>query len=185
MKFLFDFFPIACFFVAFLLWGIYAATAATMAASVLQVGVYWLKHRKFEKLHVIVLVFVLTLGSLTLISHNPIFIKWKPTFVYWAFAVVLTGSHWIGSYPMIRRLLHDKVQLPDGIWRGLNISWAIFFLIMGMVNLIVAYKTSTTTWVYFKLFGTLGATLLLILAQVCYIAIYMKSAEKEQRKIQR
>ena len=51
MKFLFDYFPIICFFIAYKLYGIFVATAVTMLASIIQVGFFWLRHRRFEKVH--------------------------------------------------------------------------------------------------------------------------------------
>lgn len=174
MKFLFDYFPIICFFIAYKLWGIYVATAVAMAASGLQLGVYWLKHRRFEKLHVITFVFIIVLGSLTLIFHKAIFVKWKPTIVYWIFAAVLFGSHFFGKKPLIHRMLGDKISLPDKVWPRLNMSWAIFFFVLGILNVYVVYHYDTNAWVNFKLFGTLGLMLVFIIVQSLYIARYMK-----------
>src|SRR3990167_10758602 len=174
MKFLFDYLPIICFFVAFKLWGIYVATAVAIATSLLQVGVYWLKHRRLEKLHIITLIFIVILGGATLIFHKPIFIKWKPTIVYWIFTIVLLGSQLFGSKPLIHRMLKDKITLPHKIWFWLNMSWAIFFLLLGGLNLYVVYHYDTNAWVNFKLFGTLGLMLLFIFAQAFYLARYVQ-----------
>lgn len=174
MKFLFDYFPIICFFIAYKLWGIYVATAVAMAASGLQLGAYWLKHRRFEKLHLITFVFIIVLGSLTLIFHKAIFVKWKPTIVYCIFAAVLFGSHFFGKTPLIHRMLGDKISLPDKVWPRLNMSWAIFFFVLGILNVYVVYHYDTNAWVNFKLFGTLGLMLVFIIGQSLYIAKYMK-----------
>lgn len=174
MKFLFDYFPIICFFIAFKLWGIYVATGVAMGTSVLQVGVYWLQHRRFEKLHIITMIFILVLGSFTLIFHKPIFIKWKPTIVYWIFAVILIGSQFFGSKPIMHRMLKDKITLPTEIWTRLNMSWAIFFVVLGGLNLYVVYHYDTNAWVNFKLFGTLGLMLLFIIVQATYIAKHLR-----------
>lgn len=173
MKFLYDYFPILCFFIAYKLFGIFTATAVTMVASVLQVGIYWLKYRRFEKLHIITLLFVLILGGSTLIFHKVIFIKWKPTIIYWIFAIVLAVSQFIGRRPLLHRMLADKISLPDKIWQRLNISWAIFFAALGALNIYVVYHMNTNAWVNFKMFGTLGITLVFIIAQGLYMAKYM------------
>ena len=175
MKFLFDYFPIICFFIAYKLWGIYVATGVAMAASALQLAVYWLKHRRFEKLHLITSAFIFILGGMTLIFHNAIFVKWKPTIVYWIFAIVLLGSQIVASKkPLMQRMLKDKINLPEKIWRHLNISWGVFFLFLGFLNLYVVYNYNTNAWVYFKLFGTLGLMLLFIIAQAFYMAKHMQ-----------
>ena len=171
MKFLYDYFPIICFFVAYKFYGIYTATAVTMLAAFLQVGFYWLQHRRFEKMHLITLVLILLMGGATLISHNDLFIKWKPSLIYWAFAILLLGSPYVGKKkPLMSRLLSDQVQLPKKVWDNINLSWGIFFVLMGIANLYVIYYYDTNTWVNFKLFGTLGATLVFCVIQAFYVA---------------
>ncbi len=179
MKFLFDYFPIFCFFIAFKLWGIYVATAVAMATSFLQLLLYWLRHRRFEKLHVITFIFIFILGGFTLIFHKPIFIQWKPTIVYWIFTLVLLGSHWIGKKPLLHRMLNEKITLSMKVWSRLNFSWALFFLFLGFLNLYVVYHFDTNTWVNFKLFGTLALTLVFIFAQAFYIMKQMKDVKNQ------
>lgn len=173
MKLLFDFFPIAVFFIAFKIYGIYIATAATMAASLLQVGAYWFKHRRFESLHVITLVIIILFGGSTLLLHDDLYIKWKPTVIYWIFALVFLMSSLIGKKPLIQRLLGGKMDLPKYVWSRLNLVWALFFLLMGVVNVYVLYHFNTNTWVNFKLFGTLGLTILFLIGQAMYMTKYL------------
>ena len=73
MKFLFDFFPILLFFIAYKLYGIYAATAVAIAASFLQVTLYWFKHHRFEKMHLITLGLIVVLGGATLLLQDKAF----------------------------------------------------------------------------------------------------------------
>jgi intracellular septation protein len=181
MKFLFDYFPIICFFVAYKLWGIYVATAVTMATSFIQICVFWLCYRRFEKLHIITFVMVMLLGGSTLIFHKDIFIKWKPTIVYWAFGLTLLGSQIFSKKTIMQHMLDEKVSLPVLIWRRLNISWGIFFLVLGFINVYVIYNFSTNTWVNFKLFGTLGIIMVFAVAQSLYMSKYMQ-ADKELPK---
>ena len=53
---------------------------------------------------------------------------------------------------------------------------------MGAVNLYVVYNYSTNTWVNFKLFGTLGLTLVFAVLQAFYIARFMKNDLKINEK---
>ena len=178
MKLLFDFFPILLFFIGYKFFGIYIATVATIIASILQVGFFWLKHRRIEIAHTITLAVILMLGIPTLFLHNAIFIKWKPTTVYWIFAVLLAGSQVWGTKPFIQRLLDDKITLPQDVWQRLNLSWAIFFGCMGGINIYIAYNYSTDIWVNFKLFGTLGGTVIFAILQSLYMAKYLKQPER-------
>ncbi len=170
MKLLFDYFPIICFFIAYKFFGVFTATAVTMLACILQNMIYWLKNRKFEKLHIITLFSVLILGSFTLIFHNAIFIQWKPSIIYWIFAIVLLFSQYVSRKNLLARMLGDKITLPGKIWNQLNIAWSVFFIFLGFLNVYVIYHYSMNAWVNFKLFGTLGLTLAFTVAQAIYMS---------------
>lgn len=179
MKLLFDLFPVVLFFIAFKMYDIYVATAVIIVATVLQVGYVYLKHKRIEKMHVITLALILVLGGLTLILQDENFIKWKPTIVNWGFALVFLGSHYIGTKPIIRRMMDQAIQLPDVIWVRLSAMWVVFFVLSGIVNLYVAFNYDTDTWVDFKLFGLMGMTLVFIVLQGLYISRYMQSSDSE------
>ncbi len=115
MKFLYDFFPILLFFIAYKLYGIYAATVVAIAASLVQVGMFWLKHRRFENMHLITLALILVLGGLTLWLQDETFIKWKPTIVNWAFAAAFLGSRFIGEKTLVERMMGSAIELPAHI----------------------------------------------------------------------
>jgi intracellular septation protein len=174
MKFLFDYFPIICFFVAYKFSNIYTATAVTIGASLLQLTVYWVIHRRFETLHALTFVFIVVLGGSTLLFHKDIFIKWKPSVIYWIFAITLISSHFFSAKTLMERMLSDKINLSTRIWRRLNMSWAIFFAFLGFLNLYVVYHFDTNAWVNFKLFGTLGIMLVFIIAQALYMTRHME-----------
>ncbi|MGA7802417.1 MAG: septation protein A [Gammaproteobacteria bacterium] len=178
MKFLFDLFPIALFFVAYKLYGIYAATATIIVATFVQVGLVWLRHRRFENMHLITLGIVVIFGGLTLALHNPLFIKWKPTVAYWLFAGAFLVSGFIGEKTLVQRMLAHAISVPGPIWSRLNLAWVAFFIAMGILNIYVAYQFDENTWVNFKLFGLMGLTLAFMLAQGFYLARYVEPEEE-------
>lgn len=177
MKFLFDYFPIICFFIAYKFFGIYIATAVTMVASALQLITYRLIHHRFESLHLITFGLIMILGGSTLMFHKIIFIKWKPSLIYWIFSIVLCGSHFYSKQPLLQTMLGNKITLPSYIWVRLNFIWSLFFLFLGLLNLYIIYHFDTNTWVYFKLFGTLAITLIFIIGQAVYMAHHMSSSQ--------
>lgn len=179
MKFLNDFLPIIFFFVIYKFYGIYAATAAAILISVLQVGYTWIRTRKFDNMQVITLAIITVLGGTTLLLHKAIFIKWKPTVINWLFGLAFLGSEFIGKHNITQKLLGAQIELPKAFWRKLNLSWVGFFILVGFVNLWVVYHFSTDFWVNFKLFGILGLTVFFVLAQAIWIARHAK--QKVQR----
>lgn len=173
MKLLFDFFPIVLFFVVFKFAGIYTATAVAMLASLVQVALYRLKFQRYEKMHLISFAIIMVLGGATLFFHNPLFIKWKPTGIYWFTAIVFLSSSYIGSKPLIQKMMEENVKLDAKIWYRLNSAWTMFFVVMGALNIYVAYHYNTDAWVNFKLFGGVGFTLLFVLIQAFYLTKHM------------
>lgn len=169
MKLLFDFFPILLFFIFYKFYGIYYATAIAMISSVVQVVFYRIKYQHYERLHLISLGLILVLGGATLFFHNPWFIKWKPTGIYWLSSLVFLVSTYFGKKPIIQKIMENNINLPKKIWKRLNIAWAIYFLLMGTLNLYIAYSYSTDFWVNFKLFGGVGFMLFFVLLQAIYL----------------
>lgn len=87
MKLLIDFFPIILFFAAFKAWGIYAATAVAIAATIVQIAYLRFKHGKVETMQWVSLGVIVVFGGATLLAHDENFIKWKPTVLYWLMGV--------------------------------------------------------------------------------------------------
>jgi len=173
MKFLFDFFPILLFFIAYKFLGIYSATAIAMLASLVQVIAHRVIHQRYEKMHVVSLVTIMILGSATLFFHNLWFIKWKPTGIYWLTALFFLTSALFAEKPLIQKMMDANISLPKHIWYRLNYAWSAFFIIMGAANLYVAYHYSTDIWVNFKLFGGAGFTLLFVFLQAIYLTKHL------------
>lgn len=176
MKVLIDFFPILLFFGAYKLWDIYVGTAILMAATFAQMGLIYAIDRKLQTIHKITLALVLIFGTLTLVLHDDRFIKWKPTVLYAAMAIGLAVALWVMKKNFLKLLLGSQLDLPDPVWRRLNLIWIIYCAFMALINAYVAAYFSTEVWVNFKLWGY-AFPLLFIVAQGFYIARHLKFTE--------
>jgi intracellular septation protein len=174
MKFLFDFFPVVLFFVAFKLADIYVATGVAIAATFVQVAWLKLRGKRVDAMLWASLAIIAVFGGATLLLQDETFIKWKPTVLYWLLGLVLAGSALLFRRNLLRTMLSQQVQLPDPVWSRLNWSWIGFFAFMGALNLYVAYNYSTDLWVNFKLFGGMGLMLLFVVAQALVLARYVE-----------
>jgi intracellular septation protein len=179
MKFLFDLFPVILFFVVYKFFGIYAATATAIIATLLQIA--WVKyhHGKVDNALIASGVIITVFGGATLLLHDENFIKWKPTILYWFFALGLIASHLLFRKNLIRSLMEKQISMPDSIWTRLNIAWAAFFASLGVLNLYVAFNYSTDTWVDFKLFGTMGLMFAFIIGQTLVLNKYITEKDAE------
>ncbi len=180
MKFLFDFFPVLLFFLAYKLADIYIATGVAIAATLVQCAFSWMKTRTVPTMQLVALGVIIIFGGLTLYLHDEQFIKWKPTVINWLFGGAFLLSQVAGRRTAIERLLGTNLTLPQPVWRRLNLAWVAFFFVLGAVNLYVMSHFDRDTWVNFKLFGMLGLTLVFIVLQSLYLSRYIAESTPDK-----
>lgn len=174
MKILFDLVPISGFFIAYILSNIYTATIVLMILSPLfQIIGYRLYSGFYDKTLVITTLAIEVFGALTLIFHNPHFIQWKFTVVYWLIATALLVTPQLGYPTLLESALRGKIDLPTHILNRCNTAWALLFIAMGGLNILVIYTCTQQTWVYFKLFGATGLMVVSGLVFGIYIQRYL------------
>ncbi|MDE2070243.1 MAG: septation protein IspZ [Gammaproteobacteria bacterium] len=168
-----EFLLLAAFFASYLWKGIFFATGVLMAGSVLVLAISWWHSRKFEALPLAVTILALVLGSVTLVFHDAVFIKWKFSIVEWLFGVVFLVTQFMRQ-TLTERMLGAQIRVPAGIWRRLNLLWAAFFIVLGSVNVYVIYHYDTAVWMEFKMWGSTGATLVFVIAQALYMSRHVQ-----------
>jgi intracellular septation protein len=205
MKFLFDLFPVILFFGVFK-WGeahqaaahgvvlqyfgaliaggavtlaqapIILATVVGIIATVLQIGYLLVRRRKVDGMLWVSLVVIVVMGGATIYFHDDNFIKWKPTILYWAFALALLVAQAFMQKNLMRSAMEPTMKLPEHIWPRLNRAWICFFFALGFLNLFVAFvvfKGNTSAWVSFKLFGVTGIFVAFIVGQTLLLSKYV------------
>lgn len=180
MQQILDFAPLVVFLVAYYLKDLYFATGALMIAMVLMLVADRLLLRRVPKMHWISAALVLVFGTATLLLRDLRFIQWKPTVFFWLLSLVLLGSRWIGDRPLVERLLGPALgpdaHLPHATWQRINLVWAVFYAVLGVLNLAVAFNMSERVWVNFKVFGLTALTLVFIAAQLPWLLKQTRSA---------
>ena len=174
MKLLIDIIPFACFYIAYQLYGFYIATAVIIVACTIQSILLWVMNRRLEKLQIVVLVLIWVFGGITLIFHDPLFLQYKVSVLYWIMSALFFYTQFFSKQKALEFVLKEQILLPDTVWKNLNLSWGLFFAAMGALNLYVVYHFSMSAWVNFKMFGTLGLTFIFVLLQSIYMAKYAK-----------
>jgi intracellular septation protein len=216
MKQLFDFLPIVLFFIVYKFFldlpdelivavnewlpfmaltpgnesdAIYLATLIAIIATIIQVAFSAILLKKVEKMPIITLVLLVIFGGATLLLKDPLFIQWKPSVINGLFGIGFLLSQFIGSKPLVQRLMSQAVAIEDdSVWVKLNLSWVFFFAISGLANIIVApaidpfnFQFSESTWVDFKLFGLMGMTIAFVIGQAFYLARFMPETTKDTK----
>ncbi len=160
-----DYGPLLVFLAVYFATDLLAATAALIAVTALALVLALWIERRVPWMPLVTAAVVGVFGGLTLWSGDEIFIKMKPTIAQLLFAAVLLGSLALGR-PVLKPLLGAAWPMDDLGWRRLSLRFAVFFLVMAVLNEAVWRTQSTDVWVLFKVFGLLGMTMLFSLAQV-------------------
>jgi intracellular septation protein len=207
MKFLLDFLPIVAFFASFkwaegnpepvaqwltqhlgfLVAGgvvgikeapVLLSTLIVVVISVLQILIMKVLRKPIDKMLWISALVVIGLGALTVYFHNESFIKWKPTVIYWVMGTGLFISDIVLKKYVLRAAMKaTDIAVPDRVWQTLSWGWIGFFAFMGVLNLYVAFNYPTSTWVDFKMWGSLGLMLVFTVAQGLYLGRHMDAAQ--------
>jgi intracellular septation protein len=206
MKLLFDFFPVILFFSVFK-WGeshaenahslasdylsnfvaggvvapvtapILLATVIAFATTLLQIFYLLARRQKVHGTLWVALAVITVLGGATVYFQNETFIKWKPTILYWAIALAFFVSNTFFHRNLMRISMEEQLKLPDPVWDKLNLSWIVFFVVQGLLNLYVAWNYSTSTWASYKLFGGIGLTFAFIVIQTVFLSKYIEESK--------
>ena len=192
MKPILEFLPIVLFFGAYQMdgetlsvgaWshtfdGIFSATAVLMVATV-SVWLVMLAITKRNDKRLMWMMFAVVLfGTATLVLRDQRFIQWKPTVFNWVLAALFFGSQFVGEKTLLERLLGQQLALQEVIWKRLNALWVANFLLVGGLNIYVAYQYEEAFWVSYKLYSSIGFTVLLMLLTVIIVAPHLKSEEQ-------
>jgi intracellular septation protein len=180
MKFLFDLFPIILFFIAFKFGDIYTATIVAMVATIGQILWVYYRHRKIDAMQWVSLVMILVFGSLTIFLHDKTFIQLKPTALYWLFSGALFISAQFFQKNWIQVLMGKQITLKESssksVWHQVNMAWAAFFFLMGILNLYIAFEFSEEIWVNFKLFGSTALLVIFVILQGMWLSRHMEQS---------
>ena len=191
MKQLLEFLPLVLFFGAYQLsgetltlgnWshtfdGIFSATAVLMASSVVVWLIGSMVDRRNDKRLMWMALAVVIFGSATLILRDQRFIQWKPTVFNWGLALVFLTSQFFGEKNLLERLMGQQLTLPQRAWGYLNALWIANFTLVGALNIFVAYRFEEAFWVSYKLYSSVGFTLLLMVLSILLVMPYLKDQD--------
>ena len=145
---------------------LFVATGAFMAAMIAAMLVSQIRYSHISPLLWFSGLMVVVMGSLTIWLHDETFIKMKPT-LYYGLVAALLGFGLATGKPLLKAVLGSTYPgLNDEGWTKLTRNWALFFVVMAMLNEAVWRSSSTEFWIGFKIWGAIPLTFLFALANV-------------------
>lgn len=157
--------------------GIFSAAEFLLVASIVVYGSLFVAQKRLDKFQWITLAAVVLFCIPTIIFRNTDFLKWKAPIVNWIFATIFIASRYIGDKPAIEHMMGHAVNAPKELWTRLNTIWVYYFIVLGAINLAVAFLLSEALWIQFKVFGNLILTFGFVIGQMPLLAKYIEVEE--------
>jgi len=154
------------------------ATWVLVGASAVALAVGWIAERRLAPLPLFSGVLALIFGTLTLVFHDPAFVKMKMTVVDLLLAVFLVAGLWTKKHPL-KVLVGDALVMPDAAWRTLTVRYAAFFFACAVINEIVWRTQTDATWAVWRL-AAMGAAVAFSLTQTPFLMKHLQDPKDAQ-----
>lgn len=118
---------------------IYIATGVFIVAVLAAIGWCKLQRGKIPPILIVTGVLVTAFGGLTIIFHDPSIIQIKFTFTFLFYAAAILFSLAI-KQNVWKLFFKHLFNLPDRIWTILAVRWAVFYIVVAIVNEVLRYN---------------------------------------------
>ena len=157
------------------------ATWAVVAGSALAIGVGLVVEKRLPPLPLVMGLFGLVFGGLTLVTGNTNYLKMEGSFLYVGLGLGLLVGNRMGLNPL-KELLGSAFQMPLPAWRTLTFRYAVFFLALGVCNELVRHFGSDALFAKFKI-AKFAISILFSLVQVPFLMKHAQMGEDQQAEI--
>ncbi len=147
-----------------------ASIVAVIAGLVLEKRVAWIA--------LVSAMIAIPFSILTVVFHNPVFVKVKMTIIDALIGAILMGALALKKQPL-KALLGDSLKLKDEAWGPLTLYYALFYFLMAGVNEVVWRTQPDNVWVTWKLGSIIGGPVLLTLCLMPFLLKNMVSSGDE------
>jgi len=153
------------------------ATWAIVAGSAVALLVGLVVEKRLAPLPLIIGVFALIFGGLTLVTHDTKYLKMEGSFLYVALGLGLLIGGRMGLNPL-KELLGSAVHMPLPAWRTLTFRYAVFFLLLGVANELVRHFGSDALFAKMKL-AKFAVSMIFSLAQAPFLMKHMQETDPD------
>ena len=147
---------------------IFWATGVFMASVAIAIGWTLFKGRRLPPMLVIFGIVVMTFGGLTIWLQDETFAFIKPTIINSLFALTILGSLAIGRN-IWKTAFEHAFQLPDRAWKIFALRWAVFYIVLAVINELIWRNTSKEFWVNSKIFLSIPLAIVFMVANLPFL----------------
>jgi len=178
--------PVAIWFITYKMTAnLVIATAVIIVACLITTAIEYYMTREISRMQIFLVIAILLFGIPTVFLNDPSIIKWKVTVVNFIFAAAICLFQFVLKKNPFAYLFGKELNLPEGAFAMLSMWWMIFFVLAGILNIIIAFYLpaligvseirAEELWVDYKTFG--NAILNGIFALVCGVVLIRKYPE--------
>jgi len=171
---MFSIYPIIIFFIFFYFYNISIATLSLSIYYLIFFILLKLKKNVLNKKYFFYFILLLILSSISIIFNNEEIIKWKVSIVNWILASMFLFFYYFKKTFVHSYLKKNKIILNKKTVNYVNLSYCLFFLFLGFLNMYVIYNFSTPHWLIFKFFILPFIIILFCIIQIIILYNYIK-----------
>lgn len=184
MATLIEFIPLVLFFICFKMTDIFWATGVLIVTYPITMLIPWLLHKtKPSKFSLGLFGVLVVMGTMTIVFHDDLFIKWKVTVIYGLMSLAILLSKPLFNQNLFKKMFasaFENAPIPESVWSGLNYLTSAFLAILAVVNIVVAYQFSQEVWVNFKVFGIMAIIFAYVIGISIYLSRYLPEEQDEK-----
>jgi intracellular septation protein len=144
------------------------ATGVLIVAVLVALIYSYIVTKKLAVMPLVTAIPVIIFGGLTIYFNDESFLKMKPTIINLLIAATLMVGLFFKTY-LLTYLFGKAFELTDAGWRGLTIRYALFCVLLAVLNEYVWRTMSTDAWVNFKVWAILPLGIGFMLMQMPFI----------------
>lgn len=164
--------PILIFVALINIYDIHIATYVFVVLAPITMFITWRMDGKISAIQWIGTLVIIITGMATVITGDSKFIKMKPTVVSAFFALVLAYAYMTKKL-WLKNVMGSQLEMPDNIWLKLTLRWALYFILVAVLNELAWRNLSDENWGYFKL-ALIPLSLVFIATQAPLMMKYVK-----------
>lgn len=138
------------------------ATGVLIVISIVALIAAYIIEKRVAWIPLVATLFAIPMGLMTILFHDPVFIKVKVTVINLLIGGILAIAALMKKYPL-KSLISETLKLKEEAWPKLTWLYVGFYAVMAVANEIVWRTQSDSVWVTWKMASLFGGPIVFTL----------------------